>query len=84
MRDRLKWVLTGDGRRVPSKRNLLYRSITDETLLLLRLGVNLLRITAKQFTIPVLWRGSVDAELQLFVQILGQVVQTTDVTDPTG
>lgn len=84
LRDRLQWVLTGDGRRVPSERHLLQGPITHEVLLLLRLSVNLLWIAAKQFPIAMLRWGPVHAELQLFVQMLGPVVQTTDVTDPIG
>ena len=71
LRDRLEWILTGDGRRIPSERSLLQRSTAHEILLLLSLSVNLLRVIAKQFTITVLRRGPVDAELQLFVQVLG-------------
>ena len=58
-------------------------STTHEILLLLSLSVNLLWITAKQLPVPMLRWRSVDAELQLFVQMLGQVVQT-NVPDPIG
>ena len=84
LRDRLQWILTGDGRRVPSERHLLQGSITHEILLLLSLSVNLLWVTAKQFPIAMLRRGPVHTKLQLFVQMLGRVGQTTDVTNPIG
>lgn len=70
LRDRLQGVLTGGGRWVPSERNLLQGPGTHEILLLLSLGVNLLGIVAKQFAIAVLRWWPVDAELQLFIQML--------------
>jgi len=70
LRDRLEGILTGGGRWVPSEWNLLQGSGTHEILLLLSLGVNLLGVVAKQFTVAVLRWRPVDAELQLFVQML--------------